>query len=133
LNALVTLRGESARQQLNMLSDVIRLKLMRLFEANPNATQRDVARELGISLGKVNYCLQALVQRGWIKVNRFSNSRNKIAYRYLLTARGIEAKAALTVRFLRIKVREYEMLRTEIEQLRREAAAGASEGVRGSA
>lgn len=123
---------ESARQQLHMLSDEIRLKLMRLFEANPDATQRDVARELGISLGKVNYCLQALVQRGWIKVNRFSNS-NKIAYRYLLTPRGIEAKAALTVRFLRIKVREYEMLRTEIEQLRREAAAGATEVVQGSA
>jgi EPS-associated MarR family transcriptional regulator len=107
-----------------MLSDEMRLKLMRLFEANPKASQRDVAREFGISLGKVNYCLRALVQRGWSKVGRFRNSRNKIAYRYLLTPRGLEKKAALTVQFLQIKMREYESLRTEIEQLRREADRG---------
>ena len=106
-----------------MLSDEMRLKLMRLFEANPKASQRDVAREFGISLGKVNYCLQALMQKGWIKASRFKNSRNKAAYRYLLTPRGIEEKAALTVRFLQIKMREYETLRAEIEQLRREAAS----------
>ena len=104
-----------------MLSDEMRLKLMRLFEANPRTSQRDVAREFAISLGKVNYCLRALVHSGWIKAGRFRNSRNKVAYRYLLTASGIEAKAALTVRFLQIKIREYETLRAEIEQLRREA------------
>src|ERR1700694_6281787 len=104
-----------------MLSDEMRLKLMRLFEANPKASQRDVASEFGISLGKVNYCLQALMNKGWIKASRFKNSRNKAAYRYLLTPRGIEEKAALTVRFLQIKMREYETLRAEIEQLRREA------------
>ena len=104
-----------------VLSDELRLKLMRLFEANPKASQRDVAREFGISLGKVNYCLQALVHKGWIKVSRFKNSRNKAAYRYLLTPRGIEEKAALTLRFLQIKMREYQTLRAEIEQLRREA------------
>jgi EPS-associated MarR family transcriptional regulator len=103
-----------------MLSDEMRLKLMRLFEANPKASQRDVAREFGISLGKVNYCLQALMQKGWVKASRFKNSRNKAAYRYLLTPRGIEEKAALTVRFLQIKMREYETLRAEIEQLQRE-------------
>src|SRR6202171_80542 len=103
-----------------MLSDEMRLKLMRLFEANPKASQRDVAREFGISLGKVHYCLQALMQKGGIKASRFKNSRNKAAYRYLLTPRGIEEKAALTVRFLQIKMREYETLRAEIEQLRRE-------------
>jgi EPS-associated MarR family transcriptional regulator len=112
-------------QHAAMLSDEMRLKLMRLFETNPRATQRDVAREFGISLGKVNYCLQALVQKGWIKASRFRNSRNKIAYRYLLTPRGIEKKAALTVQFLQIKMREYESLRAEIEQLRREAERGA--------
>jgi EPS-associated MarR family transcriptional regulator len=105
----------------------MRLKLMRLFEANPHASQRDAARRLGISVGKVNYCLRALVHRGWIKANRFRNSREKVAYRYLLTARGLEAKATLTLRFLRIKVREYEMLRGEIEQLRREAGSRAEE------
>ena len=113
-----------------MLDDEMRLRLMRLLEANPRASQREVARVFGISVGKVNYCLQALVQRGWIKANRFRNSRHKLAYRYLLTPRGIEAKAALTVRFLRIKVREYEALRAEIDELRREAArrAGAHSG-----
>lgn len=111
-----------------ILSDEMRLKLMRLFEANPRASQRDAAREFGISVGKVNYCLRALVHRGWIKVNRFRNSRTKVAYRYLLTPRGIEAKTALTLRFLRIKMHEYEKLRTEIEQLRREAASRGSEG-----
>src|SRR6266478_7362467 len=108
-----------ATQREPMLSDEMRLKLMRLLEANPMVSQRDVAREFGISLGKVNYCVQALMQKGWIKASHFRNSRNKLAYRYLLTPRGIEEKAVLTVRFLRIKIREYETLRTEIEQLRR--------------
>ena len=97
-------------------------KLMRLLEANPEMSQRDAARELGISLGKVNYCLRALVQKGWLKAARFRNSQNKKAYMYLLTPRGLEQKAELTVRFLQIKMREYETLKLEIEQIRREAA-----------
>src|ERR1700730_10286270 len=104
-----------------MPGDETRYKLMRLLEANPRASQREVAREFGISLGKVNYCLQALVHRGWIKASRFRNTRNKVAYRYLLTPRGIEAKAALTVRFLQIKIGGSKIVRAEIEQLRREA------------
>jgi EPS-associated MarR family transcriptional regulator len=105
-----------------MLSDEMRYKLMRLLEDNPKLSQRDVAREFGISLGKVNYCLQALMHKGWIKASHFKNSRNKLAYRYLLTPRGIDEKAHLTVRFLQIKMREYESLRDEIEQLRREVS-----------
>jgi EPS-associated MarR family transcriptional regulator len=104
-----------------MLADELRYKLMRLLEANPKVSQRDVAREFGISLGKVNYCLQALIRKGWIKASQFKNSQNKVAYRYLLTPRGIEEKATLTVEFLQSKMREYAMLRAEIEQLRREA------------
>ena len=104
-----------------MLSNEIRYKLMQLLGANPEMSQRDVARELGISLGKVNYCLRALVQRGWIKATNFTNSRNKAAYVYLLTPRGIDAKARITVRFLQIKMREYEALRLEIEQIRQES------------
>jgi EPS-associated MarR family transcriptional regulator len=109
---------------LTVLSDEVRYKLLKLLDANPQLSQRDVARELGISLGKANYCLRALVRKGWIKASRFTNSRNKAAYMYLLTPRGIEAKVRLTFEFLRIKLREYETLRDEIEQIRRDAGAG---------
>lgn len=101
-------------------------KLMRLLEANPEMSQRDLARELGISLGKVNYCLQALIKKGWIKARNFTNSQNKAAYMYLLTPRGIEQKAMLTVRFLHAKMQEYEALRAEIRQMRREAKTDAA-------
>ena len=109
-----------------MLSGEMRYKLMRLVEANPEISQRKAARELGISLGKINYCLGALIQKGWIKATRFKNSQNKAAYMYLLTPRGLEEKATLTLEFLRIKMREYESLRTEIEQIRREAGRDGS-------
>lgn len=104
------------------LTEETHYKLLRLLEANPGISQRRAARELGISLGKVNYCVQALIRKGWLKAARFRNSRNKAAYLYLLTPRGIEQKSQLTVRFLQSKVREYETLRREIEQMRAEAA-----------
>ena len=104
-----------------LIADEIRYKLMRLLQADPEMSQRDVARELGISVGKVNYSLRALVGRGWVKVNNFKNSQNKLAYKYLLTPRGMDEKARLTVRFLRAKMDEYENLKVEIEQIRREA------------
>ncbi len=103
-----------------MISDETRYELIRLLEANPEMSQRDVARELGISLGKTNYCLRALIQKGLIKAANFKNSQNRIAYMYLLTPRGIEEKAKLTLRFLQRKMREYETLRVEIKQLQRE-------------
>ena len=106
-----------------MLHDEVRYKLLTLLKPNPALSQREVARELGISLGKVNYCLRALVERGWIKAANFKNSRNKSAYMYLLTPRGIEEKFRVTFKFLRIKLREYETLRDEIEQIRRDAGA----------
>jgi EPS-associated MarR family transcriptional regulator len=106
-----------------VLDEEVRYKLLRLLAANPELSQRDVARELGISLGKVNYCLRALVRKGWVKASRFTNSRNKAAYMYLLTPRGIEEKFRVTFKFLRIKLREYETLRDEIEQIRRDAGA----------
>lgn len=105
-----------------MTTDV-QYKLMRLLEANPELSQRDLARELGISLGKVNYCVQALVKKGWIKAANFTNSQNKAAYMYLLTPRGIEQKAILTARFLQVKMAEYEALRVEIKRMRRETKA----------
>jgi EPS-associated MarR family transcriptional regulator len=96
-------------------------KLMRLLEANPGLSQRDAARLLDISLGKVNYCLRALIRRGWVKATNFKNSQNKAAYLYVLTPRGLQSKATLTVRYLQERVAEYEALRVEIEEMRREA------------
>jgi EPS-associated MarR family transcriptional regulator len=104
-----------------MLTEEMRYQLMRLLEANPGLSQRDVARELGISLGRVNYCLQALIRKGWIKASNFKNSHNKAAYMYLLTPRGLEEKGRLTLQFLMIKMREYEKLRMEIDEIRRDA------------
>jgi EPS-associated MarR family transcriptional regulator len=104
-----------------VLSEEVRYKLLRLLEPNPSLSQREVARELGISLGKVNYCLQALMSKGLIKAANFKNSRNKTAYLYLLTPRGLEEKARVTRRFLQIKMQEYEALRQEIEQISHEA------------
>jgi EPS-associated MarR family transcriptional regulator len=103
-----------------MISDEMRYEIIRLLEANPEMSQRDVARELGVSLGKTNYCLKALIDKGWIKVSNFKNSQNRTAYLYLLTPRGIEEKANLALRFLQRKIREVESLREEIEQLRKE-------------
>ncbi len=100
-------------------------KLMRLIEANPGLSQRDIARELDMSLGKVNYCLRAVARKGWIKATNFKNSHNKAAYIYWLTPRGIEMKARMTARFLTIKMQEYELLRAEIEQMQRESERSA--------
>ena len=99
------------------------LQLLRILEANPSVSQRELSEHLGISLGKTNYCLKALVNRGLIKAKNFSNSSNKQAYLYLLTPAGIEAKARITARFLQRKVREYEVLKKEIEQLQHEVKA----------
>lgn len=105
----------------SLLDEEARYKVMRLLQANPQMSQRDVARALGMSVGKVNYCLKALTRRGWIKAANFKNSNNKAAYMYLLTPRGMEEKASLTVRFLRIKMDEYQRLGAEIEEMRTEA------------
>ncbi len=104
-----------------MLTDELRYKLFTLLEASPELSQREVAHELGISLGRVNYCLKALISRGWIKAANFKNSKNKAAYMYLMTPRGIEERARVTARFLRYKLQEYEALRSEIETIRSEA------------
>lgn len=101
------------------------LRLLRLLESSSELSQRDLARETGTSLGKVNYCLNALIDKGLVKVRNFRNSQNKLGYAYLLTPRGIEGKAAITVQFLRRKMDEYEALKHEIEQLQREVAAQA--------
>lgn len=97
------------------------LKVMRMIGANPEISQREIAAALGISLGKTNYCLRALVEKGFVKARNFGKSRKKIRYIYKLTPKGIEHKARLTVAFLERKRREYEALEQEIEALSREA------------
>ncbi len=99
------------------------LRLLRLIQQRPEITQRELAAELGISLGKVNYCLKALMSRGWVKVHNFKNSNNKWAYVYLLTPKGIEQKLTLASSFLKRKLAEYEALEQEIARLRAEVGA----------
>lgn len=106
-----------------MLSDEARYKILRRLESDPNTSQRELARELGISLGKVNYCLQALIDKGWVKARNFSQSTNKRRYIYKLTPAGIESKAKLTARFLQRKLAEYETLKREIEEIQKELEA----------
>lgn len=102
-------------------------KVLKLLEQNPHISQRELAREMGVSLGKVNYCLKALVERGWVKMDNFSRNPNKLQYAYLLTPRGLKAKTALTARFLKRKLAEYEALRAEIEELQGGAGSLAGE------
>lgn len=110
-----------------MFDDTISYGLLKTLEDNPSLSQRDLAKRLGVSLGKVNYCLNALVEKGCLKVGNFRNSSNKLAYVYLLTPYGVEHKAQMTLEFLQIKMQEYECLRTEIAELKRETEQVAGE------
>jgi len=104
-----------------MLDETTHYGLLKTLEENPGLSQRDLAKRLGVSLGKINFCLNALVEKGSLKINNFRNSDNKLAYAYLLTPSGVEQKARMTVQFLKYKVQEYERLRAEIAELQREA------------
>ena len=92
-------------------------QLLKSLEQDANLTQRQLSKELEISLGKVNYCLQSLIQKGFVKINNFKNSNHKIQYSYLLTPTGIEEKTKLTIEFLKTKTIEYEALKKEVEKL----------------
>lgn len=104
-----------------MLDETTHYGLLKTLEENPGLSQRDLAKKLGVSLGKINFCLNALVAKGSLKIKNFRNSDNKLAYAYLLTPSGVEQKARMTVQFLKYKVQEYERLRAEIAELQREA------------
>ena len=104
------------------LKDEIAYKLLKLIEAEPHLSQREIAGKMGVSLGKTNYCLKALVDKGFIKLQNFYNNKKKSAYIYFLTPQGIEEKAAVTYRFLQRKIEEYESIKVEIESLKSEAA-----------
>lgn len=102
------------------ISEENRYKLLKLLHENPEMNQRQIASAMGLSLGKANFCLKALIGKGLVKVGNFSRSPNKKAYAYLLTLKGIEEKAKVTFRFLERKQQEYEALRSEIEDLKAE-------------
>lgn len=98
------------------------LRVMRRLEEQPDINQRRLAQELGVSLGSVNYCLKALIDKGLVKIHNFSHSRHKLGYMYKLTPKGIAEKSAMATRFLSRKMAEYEALKQEIEELRAEVA-----------
>lgn len=102
------------------LSDELRYQLLKELEKNPNISQRELASSIGLSLGKTNYCLKALVEAGWVKVGNFARSANKLNYVYVLTPKGFTEKAAVTIRFLDAKRRQHESLKNEIALLQRE-------------
>lgn len=99
------------------MTEEIRYKLLKILSENSDINQRELAEELGISLGKVNYCLKALKEKGLVKARNFKNNPVKRGYLYILTPRGIEEKATVTARFLKRKLEEYEKLREEIQSL----------------
>jgi len=103
------------------LQDEITYKLLKTIEKEPHLSQREIAQRMGVSLGKTNYCLKALLDKGFIKVRNFYKNKKKKAYIYYLTPHGIEEKAQVTYRFLQYKIKEYENIKVEIESLQRES------------
>lgn len=101
-------------------------RILRLLDARPEASQREIARTLGVSLGLVNFCLKALVDKGCVKIANFRASDSKLRYAYLLTPLGLQEKARMTASFLQRKVAEYEALKAEIAALRAEEVSGAA-------
>jgi len=95
-------------------------RVMRILQDNPDLTQRELAEKLGISVGGLNYCLKALIEKGLVKMKNFANSKNKFGYVYVLTPTGMVEKTAITRRFLQRKMDEYEALKAEIEALKSE-------------
>ncbi len=103
------------------MQDEIQYKIFKLLEDNPSLSQRELAELLGVSLGKLNYCLRSLIDKGWVKAGNFKKNKNKKAYLYLLTPGGLEEKAKVTLRFFERKLKEHEQLTQELEAIRREA------------
>jgi MarR family transcriptional regulator, temperature-dependent positive regulator of motility len=118
--AVASLASRLALNLPNILNEEAHYTILRLLEQNPKASQRDMAKELGVSLGKVNYCLQALIEKGLVKAGNFRKAEKKTPYLYKLTPKGIKAKTSLAVKYLQRKTTEYDALRIEIENLRKE-------------
>ena len=107
-------------KQKTMLDEATRYRLLQLLAAHPELSQRELAERAGISLGKANYCLKALVEKGWVKIQNFRDNRNKSAYLYQLTPAGVSEKLKVTRDFLARKVQEHAQIEAEIERLRSE-------------
>lgn len=105
-------------------------RVLRMLQDNPDMTQREIAEKLGISTSGLNYCLNALIDKGLVKVHNFSQSKNKFGYIYVLTPQGIAEKALLAGRFLKRKMTEYDQLQAEIEALKAEMACSDTDGQR---
>lgn len=104
-----------------MQKEEIHYRILKAIEEDPNLSQRELAAKLGVSLGKVNYCLKALIEKGWVKMGNFRRNKNKLRYAYLLTPKGFEEKARVTLAFLKCKQREYDQLVSELQVLRKKA------------
>lgn len=113
------------------IDDEMRYHLVRLIEANPHISQRELAAELGVSVGKTNYCLKALMSVGWVKAGNFVRSSNKAKYAYVLTPKGMQEKVRITARFLNQKQMQYELLKTEIKRLKQELAQQSGDALSG--
>lgn len=103
-------------------------RIMRILQENPDLTQRELANKLGMSVSGLNYCLNALIDKGFVKMANFSKSKNKFKYVYLLTPQGIAEKVMLTNQFLKRKMEEYDALRMEIEALMAEVGEDQGDG-----
>ena len=112
------------------LQEDTNFRVMRLLQDNPDLTQRELAEKLGVSVGGLNYCLKALMEKGLVKMQNFSQSKNKFGYVYILTPSGMAEKAAITHRFLQRKMAEYEALKAEIEALKAEAGEAQADALR---
>lgn len=103
------------------MTDELQHRLFKAIAETPQMNQRELSQNLGISLGKANYCVKALVEKGWVKAQNFKNNKNKLSYIYILTPSGIDEKASVTIRYLKRKMQEYDELKAAVEELKKEA------------
>lgn len=118
--------GSSEKTVLNQRED-LRFRVLRLLEANPRMSHREIAKAIGGSTGAVNYCINALIEKGMVKVSNFRSSDNKLRYAYILTPEGINEKASLTASFLRRKIQEFHAIQSEISEILAETGIGDNE------
>ncbi|MCD6307256.1 MAG: MarR family EPS-associated transcriptional regulator [Deltaproteobacteria bacterium] len=114
---------------MNTYEQGIRYRLLKILSEDSSLTQREMSRRMGISLGKLNYCLTELAKRGFVKIHRFKDSSNKTKYMYLLTPRGMEEKTRVAMSFLKSKVKEYEEIKRQIKELSVEIEGKDGEGI----